>query len=114
MRLSAFNEGELRNIVYLLSDSPQRINSISREVVRRQIPGSRLYRNLTNPLPLRLIGGNEQDIRKWHLEGLAERRNPEPKNGAAKRLFAADLLAAGSDKLSLPQEETEKELLAVG
>ena len=114
MRLSAFNEGELRNIVYLLSDSPQRINNISPKYVVRQIPGARLYRNLTDPLPLRLIGGNEQDIKKHHLIGLAERRNPEPKNGAAKRLFAADLLAAGSDQLALPQEETEKDLLAVG
>ena len=114
MRLSAFNEGELRNIVYLLSDSPQRINNISQKYVVRQIPGSQLYRNLIDPLPLRLIGGNEQDIKKHHLVGLAKRRNPEPKNGAAKRLFAADLLAAGNDQLALPQEETEKDLLAVG
>ncbi|MEC8338158.1 MAG: DUF2330 domain-containing protein [Planctomycetota bacterium] len=114
MRLSAFNEGELRNIVYLLTDGPKRINSISQNTVRRQLAGDAIYRNLTDPLPLRLIGGTEQDLRKWHLEGLAQRRNPDPKNGAAKRLFAADLLAARDSTLALPQEETEKHLLAVG
>lgn len=114
MRLSAFNEGELRNIVYLLTDGPKRINSISEKTVRRQLTGDAIYRNLTDPLPLRLIGGTEQDLRKWHLEGLAQRRNPDPKNGAAKRLFAADLLATRDGTLALPQEETEKRLLAVG
>ncbi|MDG2408417.1 MAG: DUF2330 domain-containing protein [Pirellulales bacterium] len=114
MRLSAFNEGELRNIVYLLTDGPKRINSISQSTVRRQLTGQAMYRNLTDPLPLRLIGGNEQNLRKWHLEGLTERRNPDPKNGEAKRLFAADLLAARDGTLSLPGEETEKKLLAVG
>jgi hypothetical protein len=114
MRLSAFNEGELRNIVYLLTDGPKRINSISESTVRRQLTGNAIYRNLTDPLPLRLIGGTEQDLRKWHLEGLAQRRNPDPKNGEAKRLFAADLLAARDGTLALPQEETEKKLLAVG
>ena len=114
MRLSAFNEGELRNIVYLLTDGPKRINSISQSTVRRQLTGQAVYRNLTDPLPLRLVGGNEQNLRKWHLEGLAERRNPDPKNGEAKRLFAADLLAARDGTLSLPGEETEKNLLAVG
>ncbi len=114
MRLSAFNEGELRNIVYLLTDGPKRINSISESMVRRQLTGQAVYRNLTDLLPLRLLGGNEQDLRKWHLEGLTERRNPEPKSGDAKRLFAADLLAARNNTLSLPSEETEKDLLAVG
>ena len=114
MRLSAFNEGELRNIIYLLTDGPKRINSISESTVRRQLKGNEIYRNLIDPLPLRLIGGTEQDLRRWTLEGLAQRRNPDPKNGAAKRLFAADLLAARDSVLALPQEETEKSLLAVG
>ena len=114
MRLSAFNEGELRNIVYLLTDGPKRINSISENTVRRQLTGDAIYRNLTDPLPLRLIGGTEQDLRKWHLEGLEQRRNPDPKNGEAKRLFAADLWAARDGTLALPQEEDEKRLLAVG
>ena len=32
----------------------------------------------------------------------------------AKELFASDLLAVDSDTLSLPHEETEKELLRIG
>ena len=114
MRLSAFNEGELRNIVYLLTDGPRKIRSIPEEYVMRQLPGKQLLKNVTEPLPLRIIGGTEKDLTEWHLRGLKERRNPTPKNGAAKELFASDLLAVGSGKLSLPHEEEEKLLLAVG
>ncbi|MCG8586236.1 MAG: DUF2330 domain-containing protein [Pirellulales bacterium] len=114
MRLSAFNEGELRNIVYLLTDGPRKIRSIPEEYVMRQLTGKQLARNVLDPLPLRIIGGTEKDLKEWHMRGLAERRNPVPKNGAAKELFASDLLAVASGKLSLPHEEQEKQLLAVG
>ena len=43
MRLSAFNKGELRNIVYLLTDGPRKIRMIPEEYVMRQIPGEQLY-----------------------------------------------------------------------
>ncbi|MDH3718109.1 MAG: DUF2330 domain-containing protein, partial [Planctomycetota bacterium] len=114
MRLSAFNDGELRNIVYLLTDGPRRIRSIPEEYVVRQIDGQQLFRNVTDPLPLRIINGTEKDLQDWHRQGLAERRNPYPKNGAAKELFAADLMAISAGQLSLPHEEREKELLMVG
>ncbi len=114
MRLSAFNDGELRNIVYLLTDGPRKIRAIPEEYVMRQLPGSQLYKNVTDPLPLRIIGGTEKDLQEWHRRGLAERRNPEPQNGAAKDLFASDILAVASGRLSLPHEEQEKELLAIG
>ncbi len=114
MRLSAFNDGELRNIVYLLTDGPRRIRSIPEEYVVRQMDGEQLYRNVTDPLPLRIINGTEKDLQDWHRQGLAERRNPYPKNGAAKELFAADVMAVRSGQLSLPHEEREKELLMVG
>jgi hypothetical protein len=114
MRLSAFNEGELRNIVYLLTDGPRKIRSIPEEYVMRQLTGEQLTRNVTGPLPLRIIGGTEKDLTEWHRKGLKERRDPTPKNGAAKELFAADLLAVSSGQLSLPHEEQEKQLLAVG
>src|SRR5262245_55710680 len=39
MRLSAYNEGEMHNIVYLLTDGPRKIRSIPEEYVVRQIPG---------------------------------------------------------------------------
>ena len=114
MRLSAFNEGELRNVVYLLSDEPKKIRSIPEEYVVRQISGKQLYANLTQPLPLRIIGGTEKDLKRHHLDNLDKRRDPTPKNGVAKDLFASDILAVTSGQLSLPHEEQEKELLRIG
>ena len=37
MRLSTFNEGDLHNIVYILTDTPCRIDKIPTEFVKRQI-----------------------------------------------------------------------------
>ena len=62
MRLSAFNPGELRNIIYILSDGPAKVRGIPEEYVVRQISGEQLYKNLTDPLPLRIIGGTLADI----------------------------------------------------
>jgi hypothetical protein len=114
MRLSAFNDGELRNIVYVLTDGPRRIRSIPEEYVVRQIAGVRLFGNVTDPLPLRILGGTEKDLTDRHHNWLKTQRDPQPKNGAARELFAADLLSVASGQLSLPHEEREKELLAVG
>ncbi|MCG8587550.1 MAG: DUF2330 domain-containing protein, partial [Pirellulales bacterium] len=114
MRLSAFNAGELRNVVYILTDGPRKIRSIPEEYVMRQLTGEQLTKNVTDPLPLRIIGGTEKDLKEWHLRGLDKRRDPKPKNGVAKELFASDLLAVSTGKLSLPHEEQEKQLLAVG
>ena len=114
MRLSAFNAGELHNIVYILTDKPQKIRSIPEEYVVRQISGTALLRNVTGLLPLRIIGGTEQDLGDWHRKNLPARRNPEPKNGGAKELFAGDLKAVASGALSLEHEEKEKELLSIG
>jgi hypothetical protein len=114
MRLSAFNEGELRNVVYLLTDGPRKIRKIPEEYVVRQIPGERLFKNLTEPLPLRIIGGTEKDIPEYRRKTLKQERNPVPKNGAAGELFASDLLAVSSGELALPHEEREKELLRIG
>ncbi len=114
MRLSAFNKGELRNVVYLLTDGPRKIRSIPEEYVVRQISGEQLYNNLTELLPLRIIGGTEADISESQRKELAQQRNPIPKNGAAGELFASDLLAIGSGRLALLHEEREKELLRIG
>jgi hypothetical protein len=114
MRLSAFNKGELRNVVYLLTDGPRKIRMIPEEYVVRQISGEQLYKNLTDPLPLRIIGGTEKDIPEYRRKALKTERNPVPKNGAAGELFASDLLAASSGELALPHEEREKELLRIG
>lgn len=114
MRLSAFNEGDLRNVVYLLTDGPRKIRSIPEEYVVRQIKGKQLIANVTQPLPLRIIGGTESDIPQGMRQSLPTRRKPEPHNGIAKELFASDLLAVDSGELSLGHEEQEKELLRVG
>ena len=114
MRLSAFNEGELRNVVYLLTDSPKKIRSIPEEYVVRQVSGKQLFDNVTNPLPLRIIGGTEKDIPQHQRKTLPKRRDPAPKNGVAKDLFASDLLAVSTGNLSLEHEEEEKELLRIG
>src|SRR5205823_6497860 len=93
MRLSAYNEGEMHNIVYLLTDGPRKIRSIPEEYVVRQLTGDDLVRNVTQPLPLRIIGGTEGDLQDWQRQGLPQQRNPAPHNGFAKELFASDLLA---------------------
>lgn len=113
MRLSAFNEGDLRNVVYLMTDGPRRIRNIPEEYVVRQIQGSELLDNVTKPLPLRIIGGTEKDLDETRRQSLIEERNPTSKNGIAKTLFASDLMAVRSGKLSLELEEDEKELLVI-
>jgi hypothetical protein len=114
MRLSAFNGGDFHNVVYIMTDGPRKIRNIPEEYVVRQISGQELYDNVTQPLPLRIIGGTEKDLQDWHKQGLADRRNPLQKNGMAKALFASDLLAVSSGGLTLPHEEQEKQLLQIG
>ncbi len=114
MRLSAYNEGELHNVIYLLTDGPRKIRSIPEEYVVRQLSGADLFRNVTEPLPLRIIGGTEADIQPWQRQGLPQQRDPVPHNGFAKELFASDLLAVKEGRLSHPFEEDEKMLLRIG
>ena len=114
MRLSAFNDGELRNVMYLLTEGPRKIRAIPEEYVVRQISGKQLFDNVTQPLPLRIIGGTEKDIPAFRRQSLPKLRDPEPKNGLAKDLFASDLLAVSTGELSLRHEEQEKELLRIG
>ena len=114
MRLSAFNDGDLRNVVYLLTDGPRKIRAIPEEYVMRQVSGEELIRNVTELLPLRIIGGTEKDIPEYQRKTLAARRDPVPKNGVAKELFASDMLAVETGELSLRHEEDEKELLRIG
>ena len=114
MRLSTFNDGDLHNIVYVLSDKPTKIRSIPDEYVVRQIDGDKLYKNVTEPLPLRIIGGTKRDLTPFQRKRLPQRRNPASHNGAARDLFAADLLAVSSGQLSHPHEEEEKMLLRIG
>lgn len=114
MRLSAFNAGELRNVVYLLTEGPRKIRSIPEEYVVRQISGEELYQNMTQPLPLRIIGGTAADIPDWRKQSLPQERDPGPHNGLARELFGSDLLAVRNQQLSHPHEEAEKMLLRIG
>ena len=114
MRLSAFNEGDLRNVVYLLSRGGKKIRSIPEEYVMRQISGNQLVKHLTMPLPMRIIGGTEKDIPDYRRKTLKDERNPTPKNGIAKHLFISDIVATTAEGYSLEFEETEKELLRIG
>jgi hypothetical protein len=114
MRLSTFNEGDLHNIVYVLTDQPQKIRSVPEEYVVRQIDGEELYKNVTQPLPLRIIGGTAKDLQPWQKKNLPAQRDPVPHNGAARDMFASDLLAVSSGQLSHPHEEKEKMLLRIG
>jgi len=114
MRLSAFNEGDLRNVVYLLSRGGKKIRAIPEEYVMRQISGKELMKNMTEPLPLRIIGGTEKDIPKWRRQNLKKERDPAKHNGMAKHLFASDVIATTVKGLSHRHEENEKELLRIG
>lgn len=114
MRLSTFNEGELHNVVYLLTDKPSRLAGIPTGAVRRQVSGRELYRNVTDLLPLRILGGTIDDVSRSQIDSLKARRDPTPHNGQARDLFASDLFAARTKKLSLDFEEKEKELLRIG
>jgi Uncharacterized protein conserved in bacteria (DUF2330) len=114
MRLSTFNEGDLHNIVYVLTDGPRKIRSVPEEYVVRQISGDELYKNVTQPLPLRIVGGTAKDLQPFQKTNLKSQRNPVPHNGAARDVFAADLLAVKTGQLSHPHEEKEKMLLRIG
>jgi hypothetical protein len=114
MRLSPFNEGEKRQIVYYLTDKPVKVDGVGDALVVRQLPGTALLHNVTDPLPIRLYGGTEKDLTAQMLKNLAPQRDPKPHNGQARDLFASDLLALKSGELSLDHEEKEKELLRIG
>ena len=117
MRLSSFNAGDLHNIVYLLSDKPMSIRNTPNGHVRRQVSGEELYRNITQPLPIRVIGGTQADLaqmdEQWR-RNMDAQRNPAPFTQFARELFAFDLLASETGNLSHPHEEREKDLLAIG
>lgn len=125
MRLSAFNEGELRNVVYLLTEGPKAIRDIPEEYVVRQVAGKQLVHNLTELLPLRVIGGEidngrivagtlvsgtVENLTKERLAAAKPERDPEPYNGLARHLFTSDMLSIGRGQLLHSFEERTKQL----
>ncbi len=113
MRLSVFNGADPRNVVYVLADDPVTIRGVNTALVSRQIDGEQLRGNLTEPLPVTWQGGSLADLSPEFRERLDALRDPAPYSGAARDLFAADLLAARTHQLSLPHEEVEKALLNI-
>ena len=114
MRLSSFNEGELHNIVYILSEEPVRIEQISEGRVVRQLSGEELLRHVTDLLPVRILGGTASDVSEELWKRYESERDPVPHSGRARDLFASDLLAAREGRLAHPFEEAEKVLLRIG
>jgi hypothetical protein len=115
MRLSAYNEGKLHNIVYVFSDRPMKFDQLRPKFIKRQISGDQLLKNMTEPLKVKVIGGTLEQAEKWgYLSRPQYSRDPAPHNGNALDLFSADLMSASQDRLSHPFEEREKELLKVG
>ncbi|MEM7456280.1 MAG: DUF2330 domain-containing protein [Planctomycetota bacterium] len=116
MRLSAFNVGDLRNVVYLLTDGAKRIRNIPEEYVRRQVSGRQLAENITRPVPLRILGGTIDDLDAGRLESLRNERDPEQYNGIAAQLFLSDIQASEmprDNELILDIEASEKGMVLV-
>jgi hypothetical protein len=115
MRLATYNDADdRRQIVFALTSSPVKFEGVPDEMVRRQLPGAKLERNVNGPLPLRIIGGKLKDVPESQLQGLKAQRDPAPHNGRARELFAGDMHAAKTKELAMPHEEEEKELLNIG
>ena len=116
MRLSVFNGEDPRNVVYLLSDDPLKIDDVPASLVVRQLDGEQVYQNLTEPLPVAWFNGKRSDLSQANQDHVDSMRDPAPYNGIARDLIASDLLAtraARGGELSLEFEEEEKELLRI-
>jgi hypothetical protein len=114
MRMGTYNNGRLFNRLYYLTDRPSRVDQLPEGMVKKQLSGKTLVKNLTEPLPLEVIGGTEADLpgtygENWE-QALGVDRDPVPHNGKAKELFLTDLLAVGQGRLSHTFEEEEKNL----
>ena len=112
MRLSVFNGEGPRNVVYMLTDEPVKIADVPASLVKRQLSGEQLHKNLTQPIEQVFVGGNPKAVQS-QLPALEPQRDPSLYNGVARDLFAGDLLALRTGTLSLAVEEEEKELLNI-
>lgn len=112
MRLSAFNDGPLRNQVYVLAERPVCFAELDQGLVVRQLPGTELVRNLTGPLDVLwpADGAPGELPASWAVA----RRDPRPSNAGARDLFLADLVSACAGELTPPWDASEDELVEVG
>lgn len=113
MRLSTYNEGDLRNLLYVLTDQPVAINNIDSASVVRQISGRQLIKTLTSPLPLRLIGGSVQDIAPILRQVIQGQRSSSTAFSFSKDLYASDLSCALRGELTNERESLEKQLVNI-
>ncbi len=112
MRLSVFNGEGPRNVVYMLTDQPVRIDGVPASSVVRQVDGKTLFENLTEPIPVVYTGdGDVNDLSENELQQIADKSDPKQYSGVARGLIASDLMAAGAGELALPHEDKEKALL---
>jgi hypothetical protein len=114
MRLSAFNGGDLHNMIYVLAEDPVRAANLPASFVQKQLDGEELHSHVQDLLPYRIRGGTEDDMSPNDWKALKPKRDPAPYNGVAAQLFAHDLLAYQSSELSHDFEEKEKLLLDIG
>jgi uncharacterized protein DUF2330 len=114
MRLSAFNGGDLHNVIYVLAEEPVRAANLPQDFVQKQLDGEELYSHVQGLLPYQIRGGTEDDMSPNDWNTLKAQRDPAPYNGVAAQLFAHDLLAYESSELSHTFEEKEKLLLDIG
>ena len=115
MRLSTYNDADdRRQVVYMLTDEPVKFEGIPEDRIKRQISGKKLHRNVTGPLPVRILNGTVKELTAQHLESVKTLRDPAPHNRDAKTLFVSDLHAAKTKNLSLEDEELEKLYLRIG
>jgi hypothetical protein len=112
MRLSVFNGEGPRNVVYMLTDQPVKMQDVPATLVQRQLSGEQLHSNLTQPIEQVFVGGDPKTVEN-QLAALEPQRDPGLYNGVARDLFAGDLLALRTGQLSLDVEEEEKELLNI-
>lgn len=114
MRLSAFNAGKPRNVVYILAAKGMRLEKIPQRFVVRQVDGRVLAAHLTQPLPLRVIGGTAAQIPQRQKAAVRRKRRPGPYNGFAKELFTSDVAAirAGTTRLEVESQLAELEAIS--
>ncbi|MFT7519014.1 MAG: hypothetical protein ACI9MC_001150 [Kiritimatiellia bacterium] len=113
MRLSTFNGPDTHNLVYVLTDRSVKVAGVPSDIVRRQVSGAVLHSNITDSLQLNVVGGSLRDVSPDWLKGVDPQRAPDRFNGLAKDLFGGDLMALSNGELSLPYEQTEKDLLNI-
>jgi len=113
MRLSVFNGADPRNVVYVLSKDPVRIDGVPLSTVVRQVGGKQLFRNVTKPIAVNYEGGSASDLSAEERNTVEERRDPAQYNGIARDLFAAELMAVRRGELSLAVEAAEKQILNI-